>query len=214
MEAAILKIIANVTVLAKEIGQHPKRIIPILGFVLIILVLVGIIAAVMVFGAELRSQATYYETLDKKISLLKSLNELEKDGIKSHPELSKVYEQTIIELSLHQITPFTIPPIRFPDTLMVNEFTFYKALSGAFVGILFFFIALLFVRDGKREVLKGAIIVAVAFGLLGAALPTINPPIVNFIGLPIVEIIALYLYGGWRTPKRPNGQSMDSPVTP
>lgn len=195
-----------------DISKEPKRIVWIVFMVLLMSVLLGAIALFVAWVSEASYAANYYQNLEQKIDLIKSLNELEKDGIRSRPELSRVYDQTIIELSLREIRPTLLPPILIPTIPMMDQITIYKTISGAFVGLLFFLIALLFVRQGQKEIIKGTVIVTVVFGTIGAILPTFIAPVVNIVVLPILELVALYIYGGWKTQNGTKGQSNRTPI--
>ena len=156
----------------------------------------AIIAFVVLFGVcllvfEQMTGTVYYSSLERKTELLKELNALEKEGnISSSPELKKVYDQTVRELSLRSIKPFS-----FPSVVFVSAVMFWKVFTGAGLGIIF---ALFFAlqRDKSNS---GAILGALAFGVLGGfvggMLPVIYSPSINYVGLPIIELVFLALLG-------------------
>jgi hypothetical protein len=144
---------------------------------------------------DYRTGYSYYASLEKKVNLLKELQSLEKEGISSNPRLKQVYEETIEEVTRRKISPVAMSLFPFSDSE-----TFWKGVSGASLGTVILVLALLggVPNEQRQSVILGAGSIAVLFGLIGAVVPTIWSPWVNYIGMPLIEILVLIAI-----PKRP-----------
>jgi hypothetical protein len=159
-----------------------RRWVAILGFVILITF------CLLIF--EQTSGTIYYNSLGRKVEILKELNALEKEGtISSYPELKRTYDTTVEELNLRTIQPFN-----FSSIALISSITFWKVISGAApaVGFMVFFILQ---KETDIHALFGAIIFAILGGFIGGLLPVIYNPWINYIGFPIAQGVFLNAYG-------------------
>lgn len=153
-------------------------------------VLVLIIACVLLF--ETFTGYNYYRSLDKKVALLQKMHTMAKEGIANEPELMPIYESTLNEIASREIWP-----LRFGSTLTVDPVVFWKAFSGAFIGLVYLLLTLfgIYKPANRGSVVLGSVVIAFIFGLLGALLPTVYSPWVNYIGVPVLQVVILGLFG-------------------
>ncbi len=150
-----------------------------------------VLVAVSLLLFEQMTGTIYYSSLERRTELLKELNALEKEGnISSNPELKRVYDQTVQELSLRPIRPFGFPSLGF-----VSSVTFWKVISGAAVGLVFVLVSLAQFQKSSPSALIGAVGFSVIFGFIGGLLPTSIDPWINYIGFPVAQIMFLILLG-------------------
>lgn len=151
----------------------------------------GVIIIFSLLSFEQMTGTIYYNNLQRKIELLKELNTLKSEGdISSNPELKTIYDSTVEELNLRPVRPFT-----FPTTVITSSIPLWKTISGAAVGLLFI-IFFAFQKDQNSSSIIGAIMIAVLGGVVGLFLPIIYSPWVNYLGLPFIQLLLLYLAGG------------------
>lgn len=135
----------------------------------------------------------YYRSLEKKVALLKELQTMANSGIITNTILYPVYESTAKELAVRQIRPAFSISLSFANPVILG-----KAISGAlFFGSLA--IAALFNAFGEKNKVVGAIFcifLAVLAGYLSTLVPTIWNPWVNYIGSPVIQLLAILLIGG------------------
>lgn len=153
-----------------------------------------VFGVLVVFSLLLFEQMTgtiYYSSLERRTELLKGLNALEKEGnISSNPELKRVYDQTVQELSLRPIRPFGFPSVGF-----FSSVTFWKVLSGAAVGLVFAIAPLLHFQKSSTNAVIGAVGIGIICGFIGGLLPVIYNPWINYIGFPIAQILFFSVIG-------------------
>jgi hypothetical protein len=155
------------------------------------IIVFGVLVVLSLLLFEQLTGTIYYSSLERRTELLKELNALEKEGnISSNPELKRVYDQTVQELSLRPIRPFGFPSVGF-----VSSVTFWKVISGAAVGLLFATVALLQFQKSSTNALTGAVGFAVIAGFIGGLLPVIYYPWINYIGFPIAQILFFTVIG-------------------
>jgi hypothetical protein len=148
------------------------------------------------FGFEYFTGYSYYDNLEKKISLLKELNALANDGISTNSDLQEAYQQTILELTKRKVNPLDIPPIIFIDKTIFLE-TSIKIFSSISVGLLFLIgsITGAIPSDNKSLAIFTSILIGFLFGCIGIVLPIIYRPWVNYVGFPVVQLLLLLFLG-------------------
>ena len=131
---------------------------------------------------------SYYGNLEKKTALLESLHKLSVEGIAQDPGLYPIYQDIVSDL-----TDRTTPNISIPSLAFISSETFWKAISGASFWLIFV-IAAFFGTFGKENIIVGIVgvgFIALFFGIVGALIPTIVNPWVNYIGFPLLQIIVV-----------------------
>ncbi len=150
-----------------------------------------VVVGVCLLLFEQMTATVYYSSLERKTSLMKELNALEKEGdISSSPELKKVYDATVQELSLRPIRPFA-----FPAVVSLSSVTFWKVVSGAGVGLFFALCYVFGVWRTGVNILPAAVAIAIIGGFIGGVMPVLYGPWVNYIGFPVVQLLLLFLAG-------------------
>jgi hypothetical protein len=152
-----------------------------------------------VLGFERVTGQFYFSRLERKITLLNELKQLKDAGITQDPELNKIYQDTVNELesfSVKQSVSITPGGIDFS-----NPVTIGKAIGGASFWLLVFVLGISAdIRKNKKitwtTIGMGIFILLIAllFAWIGAIIPTIISPWVNYIGFPIFQIsLLIYL---------------------
>lgn len=133
----------------------------------------------------------YYQGLQKKVMLLKELQALSKDGIDRNPTLKHIHDELAGELE----TPREGRGISVA-WLRTASIAFLKWVSGAAIGLFAIMLAFFGAWRGeqRRHVVIGAVFFVAVFGTVAVLLPTIFHPAVNYVLLPLLQIVGLYLY--------------------
>ena len=170
----------------------PARWAAIIG-VLILLVLV-------VIGYENFTGHFFYTRLGRRIELLQELQNLDNAGIDKSPELSPIYHSLVTQLS-HDGYNYGILPTFTSIITPRGPYIVGKAISGASFWLLAFVIGFVLTIKAsgppKGTVLVGLVGVLIIAGILawiGALIPTIITPWVNYIGFPVVQVFVIYLF--------------------
>ena len=149
----------------------------------------------------------YFARLERKIALLKELQDIASQGIETRHELYPIYESVVNELAEYEVRVAAIPWL--PSVNLGDPVIWGKAISGASVWILFLVIGVSsdVQKNGKltgTTIGVGIVVLMIAalFAWLGTLIPTILNPWVNYIGFPVVQAVVLYLLGRKKKPPK------------
>ncbi len=138
--------------------------------------------------------------IDQQTSLLERLHQLEQQGIEQSPALYEVYKRLLSELQGHKIVQeLPTPLILFEIFASLASEQFWKFFSGGLVFILVILYTLLTdtakpLKD-KTGAIFGSIVLGLPVALVAANLPTIYNPWINYIGVPLLVFLILWLLG-------------------
>lgn len=161
-------------------------------------VFIIVAAGSLLFATEGMIGYTFFFKMERKISLLKSLNELAQNGIANNSELSPIYHELVAELASYKVEPLSIKQI----TSALNTLSLHipewlgKFVSG---GLLGFLVALSGLAERKKgsdrwsSLVLGGLFFGILAGLVGIIIPTIYNNLVNYIGYPILQVVAILL---------------------
>lgn len=161
-----------------------------------------------VLGFEYLTGHFYYQSLEKKISLLKELQLIANEGIDKNPELYPIYQSAAEELARCEVRnlAFLLPlSVSLGAPVVLG-----KAVSGALIWLLILIVGVTS-EVKKAGKLTGStiglaavlIIFAVIFAWVGTIIPTVYAPWVNYIGFPLIQLGLLFLFS--RKQKKPAG---------
>ncbi len=171
----------------------------------IAIALFAILILALMSGFEYFTGHFYYESLEKKVRLLKELQIISNAGIASNSDLYPIYRSAVEELSRPRELRIALPLEYLADPVTIG-----KAVSGALVWLV---ILIFGVASERKKGTFAGITVAVAvvllfiatlFGWIGSILPTVLNPWVNFIGFPLAQFLVLALI--FRKPSKPKDQ--------
>lgn len=148
-----------------------------------------VVAITILLVVEQQTGLGYYYALGRRVELLGHLNQLAKDGIASHPELSRIYSRSIEDLERRTVAPFDLRAFT-----AVNSPASWKFLSGSALGVLLSLSGLLQRNNGPALFFAG-LAFALFFGFLGLAIPTLGSLWVNCLGFPFLQAATLFLLG-------------------
>jgi len=159
----------------------------------------------VLLGYEYLTGHFYLNRLQKKIALLKELQFIANEGIDANDELVLIYQSAVDELAQYKVRPIALPYL--PSVSLGDPVTWGKAISGASVWLLIL-IAGVSSDVGKAGRLTGTtigvaivlIIIVTLFAWLGAIIPTIFNPWVNYIGFPAIQLVLFYLLSRKKKP--------------
>lgn len=157
------------------------------------------LAITTIISVENTTGYAYFSRMERKVSILKDLNELAQDGITSNQELSPIYHDTVSELETYQIKPLSFSQfLSSLNSLTLNiPEEFGKFISG---GLLGFMVAIAGWVDRKKggeewsSTFFGGLILGIIFGFIGAAIPIIYNPWINYIGFPLIQTIVILFF--------------------
>ena len=133
----------------------------------------------------------FYNRIEKRIDILQSLSEIDTEQIAKFPALQEEYNAILSEIEGQREWSVSgaISTDQYPDI------TLFKFLSG---GALAWIVALCvpFMNTFKDRKSKVFALLLVAlfggiFGGIGSIIPTIVNPWVNYVGYPVLQLIAL-----------------------
>ena len=149
----------------------------------------------------------YFSRMERKVSILKSLNELSQDDIASKPELNTIYQDTISELKAYKIEPLSFFGIlsNLGSNIPHIPSEFGKFISGGFLGFMVAIAGLVDRNKGGEKwssTFWGGLVFGIIMGLIGAIIPTVYNLWVNYIGFPILQIVLVLFFSSRVTNKR------------
>lgn len=144
-----------------------------------------IIVSATVFGERITGYF-FFRSMEKKVALLKELHSLDQSGVKQNEELGVIYQQTVDELSGHKVEPASLPNLPTSERLwrFIGGAWFFLLLS-----VIFFF------SKQKSHYIYIPVLLGCFFGIIGALLPIVITPWINFIGFPIVQVLLISAMG-------------------
>jgi hypothetical protein len=134
--------------------------------------------------------------IEQKVRILKELSSIKESEIEN-TQLKTYYDDLVSSL-----VKTDLPSAKNIQTSNVNKMDFtnsivlWKFLSGSILGILLMIVALF--AKYEKAILKivGFILVGVfaaIIGGIGLLIPTFDPPMINYFGYPIVQLILLII---------------------
>lgn len=134
----------------------------------------------------------FYNRIEKRVSILQSLSEIDMEKISEFPELKEEYNEILLEIKNQRELSISNA---ISSEKATNDVPLPKFLSG---GALMWILALCvpFIhtfKDKKTKVLAFLLLTLFGgiLGFIGYIIPTIFNPIVNYIGYPILQLIVL-----------------------
>ena len=134
----------------------------------------------------------FYNRIEKRVSILQSLSEIDMDKVSQNPELQEEYDAIISEIEKQRELSIS-NAISSEQT--ANNIPLFKFLSG---GALAWIIALYVpfmntFKDNKTKVLAFLLLILFGgiLGGIGYIIPIILNPWINYIGYPVLQLIAL-----------------------
>jgi hypothetical protein len=161
-----------------------------------VFVVLAIVTGLVVF--ENLTGYAYFSRMERKVSILKSLNELAHDDISSKPELNAIYQDVISELEAYQIKPLSFTGFfsNFGSVIPQMPSEFWKFISGGFLGFIVAIAGLVDRRQGNERwssIFWGGLVFGILMGLIGIFIPKIYNLWVNYIGFPVIQIAVILL---------------------
>lgn len=134
----------------------------------------------------------FYDRIEKRVGILQSLSEIDMDKVSQYPALQEEYDAIISEIEKQQELSIS-NAISSEQT--ANNTLLFKFLSG---GALAWLIALCVpfmntFKDNKTRVLAFLLLILFGgiLGGIGYIIPIIFYPWINYIGYPVLQLIAL-----------------------
>lgn len=165
-----------------------------------------VLVAVVVFWLipYIDSNFFYYDRMEKRISILQQLTELDQDKVASNKILQNEYEDILSDIQVQEERMVSSIIANMSNT--INAFfnvkpqegnVAIKFLSGAGLSLIIaFFIPFMNTFKNTKQKISGLIlvlIIALMLGGIGAIFPTIIHPNVNYWGMPIGQLMGLVL---------------------
>ncbi len=126
--------------------------------------------------------------MERKVALIKELNELSHSGVAGDPQLKSAYDDVVGKLNVYRFEPLEIGGVDWALP------TLAKAMSGAsfWIGVLIY--ALVTSRGSERDagdilVYGFIVLIAVIYGVIATVTPNLGSPWINV-------VLNLALYGG------------------
>lgn len=144
----------------------------------------------------------YYDRMEKRISILQQLTELDQGKISTNTILKNEYQDILNDIQIQEermvssiITNISNSINRFFEVKPQEGKIWLKFMSGAAVSLIIaVFIPGMNTFSSKKQKIAGFILVlviAVILGEIGVMLPIIIDPKVNYFGIPILQLIGL-----------------------
>jgi hypothetical protein len=178
-------------VITEENSKGLKRL---LIFTLILLPLILIIGSY------------FYENirLEQRVGILKELASIKESEIEN-AKLKDYYNELVSTLVKNDTTSFTVIMKANENKFDLNNIiVVWKLISGSVIGVLIMIAALFAKYDKLILKIIGFFVVGIITALvagLGLLIPTIDPPIINYIGYPVIQLI-LVIFGTFAFQKK------------
>lgn len=154
------------------------------------LFIISFMVLVLVYG-ERMTNYLYFWRIEKRILLLKELQALDQSGIANNGQLSSIYNDLVAELATYKVYNPSF-------TLRFGSNQIWKFVTGTSVGLIMIIIGFAInIHDGNMPPKKpviGMAIWAIVFGIIGLVLPTIYSPWVNYLSLPLLQVLILLVF--------------------
>jgi hypothetical protein len=148
--------------------------------------------------------------LQRKVSLLKDLNEIANNGVKSNSELEPIYNDLVQQFThgkVNTVNSYSSIILSSLNSFISTPLFEFKFLSGAALGLVLIIWALRMhaEKSEKLQTLRGALLVTLVFGVIGASLPlNLNNAAINlfrnFLILFGVQLVVLLFIGSRNRP--------------
>lgn len=136
----------------------------------------------------------YYERVEKRVSILKDISEINVEAIQNNPVLKSEYDSILEEVRRQKYGNIeNIMITTVSESTQKNIF-----ISGGFIFWIFSFLCII-IKSNKSGLIMKIVTAAIvaAFGCIcgyiAELIPIIISPIYNIVLVPIVEIILIYL---------------------
>lgn len=164
----------------------------------------GVLLVAVVFWLVpyIDSNFYYYDRMEKRVSILQQLTELDQDKISSNAILQQEYEDILSDIQVQEERMVTSIVTNMTNSIN-NVFkvkpkdgkVWLKFLSGAALSmIITLCIPFMNTFSRKKEKIYALImmlVIACILGGVGAMCPTIIHPKVNYWGMPIIQLVGL-----------------------
>lgn len=164
----------------KDNFRNPKLYIVLLASVFLFLLLFPYIDA----------NIFYYSRVEKRISILQEISEIDQEALKNSPVLAEEYESILFEISKQK--DGSIGSIFISKT--TKEIQQYKFISGGFLSWLLALICLFMKIEKASNKIIGIfffLILGCGLGYIAQLFPIIIQPVCNYIGVPLLQFILL-----------------------
>lgn len=162
-----------------------------------------ILILLVFYGLELFTGWNYYRSMNAKVTLLERLNTLSSNHISENSDLYPIYSQLVRDLAARDTAPVAA---------LTFSVAFWKAMTGAFLWVFLAILGLLgtFGKDTNTRAVAVLVLsmLAVVFGYIGSALPTVVNPWVNYVGVPTAQIATLLIWSSAIQKRKIESQAM------
>ncbi|MBS7528843.1 hypothetical protein KHM83_19430 [Fusibacter paucivorans] len=155
-------------------------------------IILGFLIVLMISYPLLDYNFLYYKRVNNRIDVLKNIQELDTNLLMSNEILSDEYESILEEIGGRD-EKYSLSP----DNIFIDETTnnikIYKFISGGFWCFLFAILSP-FIYKSFLKTIQGILVLAALGGLLGGIgliIPTFRMTLINYFGLPILQLIIL-----------------------
>lgn len=139
---------------------------------------------------ETFTDSFFLARMERRLSLLRELHSLAKDGITQNSELAPSYQEMARQLAEYKVRSFSLVHIlNYPDSEQ-----FFKFITGGIWGLAVAVSALSDKGKGKEQwksTLYGGLVFAAVLGFISTLIPTIYSPWVNYIGWPALQLLLI-----------------------
>lgn len=166
--------------------------------------ILAILLVVFMYGVipYIDSYFFYYDRMEKRISILQQMTELDSEKISSNEVLQKEYEDILNDIQDQEERMESSIVTNISDAINNIFMTkpqegnvWFKFLSGAALSLIIALcIPFMNTFSSKKQKITALIlvlIIALILGIIGAIIPTIISPKVNYWGMPLVQVVGL-----------------------
>lgn len=162
--------------------KNPKLYVTLVIFILVIAIIFPYIDA----------NFFYYSRIEKRVSILQNLSEINIEKVSQYPELRREYDGILSEIQKQrELSIFGITSYEKNE----NNVLLFKFLSGgAFAWFITLCVPFMNTFENKKMKVLAFLLLALFGGILGGIgyiIPIIFNPWVNYIGYPILQLIIL-----------------------
>lgn len=144
----------------------------------------------------------YYDRMEKRISILQQLAELDQEKINANIILQKEYEDILMDIQVQEERMVSSIITNISNTINTifrvhpqEGNVWIKFLSGAAIAmIIALCIPFMNTFSSRKEKIAGwimVVIIALILGGINVIIPTIIHPNVNYLGMPIAQVVGL-----------------------
>lgn len=134
----------------------------------------------------------FYNRIEKRVSILQSLSEIDKEKVSQYPALQEEYDAIISEIEKQR--ELSISSVRGMEQTTSNIPLFKFLSGGALAWIITLCVPFMNTFKDKKTKVLGFFLLALFGGILGGVayiIPTIFNPWINYIGFPVLQLIIL-----------------------